>query len=108
MRNALYAQPVGGAAVVLEYPQVTLGRELAVGAGLHHVWLRKGGEGKVRLRVLVDGHEVGRTEASNRTGWRVDRFDTAAFAGRPGTVRFEITSDKPYSRHFGFAAEARS
>jgi hypothetical protein len=108
MHNALYTQPVGGAAVVLEYPGVPLGRELAVGAGLHHVWLRKYGDGTVVLRVLVDGREVGRSEASNRTGWRVDRFDTSGFAGKRGVVRFEITSAKPFSRHFGFAAEARS
>jgi hypothetical protein len=108
LRNALYTQPVGGAAVVVEFPRVPLGRELAVGSGLHHVWLRKYGDGTVRLRVLVDGREIGHTEASNRSGWRVDRFDTTAFAGHPGTVRFEITSSKPYSRHFGFAAEARS
>jgi antitoxin (DNA-binding transcriptional repressor) of toxin-antitoxin stability system len=108
LRNALYTQPVGGAAVVVEYAAVPLGRELAVGAGLHHVWLRKYGDGVVKLRVLVDGREVGRTEASNRSGWRVDHFDTSALAGRSGTVRFEITSDKPFSRHFGFAAEARS
>jgi hypothetical protein len=108
MRNALYAQPVGGATVVVEYRGVPLGRELAVGAGLHHVWLRKGGEGTVRLRVLVDGRELGTGESSNRSGWRVERYDTAALAGHPATVRFEITSSKPYSRHFGFAAEARS
>jgi hypothetical protein len=87
---------------------VPLGRELAVGSGLHHVWLRKYGEGMVKLRILVDGHEVGHTEAGNRTGWRVDRFDTSAFMKAPAKVRFEITSDKPFSRHFGFAAEARS
>jgi hypothetical protein len=108
MRNALYAQPVGGATVVVEYPQVPLGRELAIGGGLHHVWLRKYGDGLVKLRVLVDGREVGRTEAGNRSGWRVDHFDTSAFSGKPATVRFEITSDKPFSRHFGFTAEARS
>jgi hypothetical protein len=108
MRNGLYAQPVGGATVALEWTAVPVGRELAVGAGLHHVWLRKYGDGTVKLRVLVDGREVGRTEASNRSGWRVDRFDTGAFAGKPATVRFEITSDKPFSRHFGFSAEARS
>jgi hypothetical protein len=108
LRNALYTQPVGGAAVVVEYPAVPLGRELAVGSGLHHVWLRKVGDGTVVMRVLVDGREIGRTEATNRSGWRVDRFDTSAQAGRTGTVRFEITSSKPYSRHFGFAAEARS
>jgi hypothetical protein len=108
MRNGLYAQPVGGATVAIEWAQVPLGRELAVGTGLHHVWLRKYGEGIVKLRVLVDGREVGRSEASNRSGWRVDRFDTSGFGGKPATVRFEITSDKPFSRHFGFSAEARS
>lgn len=108
MRNALYAQPVGGATVVVEFAQVPLGRELVVGHGLHHVWLRKHGEGTVKLRVLVDGREVGRGEASNRSGWRIERLDTAASAGKPATVRFEITSDKPFSRHFGFTAEARS
>jgi hypothetical protein len=35
------------------------------------------------------------------------RFDTRAQAGRSGLVRFEITSQKPFARHFGFAAEAR-
>jgi hypothetical protein len=108
MRNALTAQPVGGATVVVEFPQVPVGKELAVGTGLHHVWLRKYGEGTVELRVLIDGKEVGRSQASNRSGWRVDRFDTSAFAGHPATVRFEITSARPFSRHFGFAAEARS
>lgn len=108
MRNALYAQPVDGATVAIEWKDVPLGRELAVGTGLHHVWLRKLGEGTVRLRVLVDGAEVGRASATNRSGWRVDRFDTNRRAGRPGTVRFEITADKAFSRHFGFAAEARS
>lgn len=108
MRNALYAQPVAGATVVVEFAAVPLGRELAVGAGLHHVWRRRDAEGTVDLRVLVDGKEVGRTRASNRTGWKVDRFDTGAFAGKTGTVRFELTSDQPFSRHFGFTAEARS
>jgi len=108
LRNALYTQPVGGAAMIVEYPDVPLGRELVVGSGLHHVWLRKIGDGTVRLRVLVDGRQVGTSDASNRSGWRIDHFDTGALAGRRATVRFEITSAKPYSRHFGFAAEARS
>jgi hypothetical protein len=76
LRNALYVQPVAGATVVVEFRQVPLGRELVGGGGLHHVWLRKYGDGTVKLRVLVDGKEIGRTEAGNRSGWRVDRFDT--------------------------------
>jgi len=93
--------------VVLEYAGVTLGRELAIGAGLHNVWARKAGDGTVWLRVLVDGREIGKLESGNRSGWMTARFDTAALAGRTSTVRFEITSARPFARHFGFAAEAR-
>jgi hypothetical protein len=107
VRQALYAQPVANAAVVLEFPAVPLGRELAVGGGLHNVWLRKVSDGTVTMRVLVDDKEVGRFDSGNRTGWLVRRFDTSAYAGKTGRVRFEITSANPYSRHFGFAAEAR-
>jgi hypothetical protein len=107
LHQALYAQPVAGATVAIEYPQVPLGRELAVGAGLHNVWLRKVGTGSVHIRVSIDGREVGAFDSGNRTGWHIGRFDTAAFAGKTGTVRFEITSADPFSRHFGFAAEAR-
>jgi hypothetical protein len=107
LRRGLLAPPVGDATLTVEYPQVPLGKELAVGAGLHHVWARKGGDGTVWLRVLIDGKEMGKFESGNRTGWKVLRLDTTAFAGRSGSVRFEITSARPFSRQFGFAAEAR-
>jgi hypothetical protein len=107
LRQALYAQPIAGATVVLDYPAVPLGRELAVAAGLHNVWLRKVADGTVLLRVKVDGREIGLLESGNRSGWKVARFDTSAFTGKTAAVRFEITSARPFSRHFGFAAEAR-
>ena len=107
LRLGLYAQPVKNATLAIEYPDIPLGRELAVGAGLHNVWLRKAGTGTVWMRVLVGGQEVGRFESTNRTGWKVMRMPTPAFAGKSGTVRFEITSEEPFARHFGFAAEAR-
>ena len=77
-------------------------------SGLHSVWLRKLGDGKVRLRVLVDGRELGVVEATSSSGWALKAFDTAALAGKTGTVRFEITTDRSSARHFGFAAEARN
>ena len=98
LRRALLAQPVAGATVAIDYADVPMGKELAVGAGLHNVWRRKGGDGTVVLRVLVDGQEIGRGESGNRTGWQVWRFPTPALSGRPATVRFEITSAKPFSR----------
>jgi hypothetical protein len=107
LRNGLGVDPVGGATLVLEYPDVPLSSEIAVACGLHNVWLRKGGDGTVRLRVLVDGLERGSIAATSASGWARLRIDTAARAGQTATVRFEITVDRPAGRHFGFAAEAR-
>ena len=56
---ALATALTGHATTVIEFDQVPLGRELAVGAGLHNVWLRKSGKGTVSLRVLVQGRELG-------------------------------------------------
>jgi hypothetical protein len=107
LRLALYAQPVAGAAVVVEYDDVPMGRTLTVGAGLHHVWLRKAGDGQVVMEVFVGGTKVGRLEVNNRSAWKPVNLDTSAFDGQRQVVRFAITSDNPASRHFGFAAEAR-
>ena len=104
---ALATQLAGRSTTVVEFDRVPLGRELAVGAGLHNVWLRKAGKGTVNLRVLVQGRELGRIEAGSMTGWTVRKFDTSALAGQSQSVRFEITVDDPNARTLGFAAEAR-
>lgn len=108
LRFALSVEPVEGTTLALDYPAVALGRELAVAAGLHNVWLRKSGAGVVRLRVTADGRELGVLPATSASGWTVQRFDTAAWAGRTGRIRFEITVDRVHGRHLGFAAEARN
>ena len=105
---ALTTALTGHATTIIEFDRVPLGRELAVGAGLHNVWLRKAGKGTVSLRVLVQGRELGRMEAGSMTGWTVRKFDTSGLAGQSQNVRFEITVDDPNSRTLGFAAEARS
>lgn len=107
LRNGLATDPVEGATLVLEYKNVPLASEIVVAGGLHNVWLRKAGNGTVRLRVLVDGAELGSTAATNASGWARLRIDTAARAGQSAAVRFAITVDRAASRHFGFAAEAR-
>jgi len=107
MRHALSVAPLAGVTLALTYPAVRLGRELAVAAGLHNVWLRKSGDGKVRLRVLASGRELGALVATSASGWEVRRFDTAGLAGQTATVRFEISVDHAHARHLGFAAEAR-
>ena len=107
-RNGLAVEPHERVTTILEYPSAMLGRELAVAAGLHNVWQRKSGDGIVRLRVLVDGRELGTVAAGSMTGWTVRRFATPELAGHEAKVRFEITVDKSHGRHFGFAAEARN
>jgi hypothetical protein len=115
LRRALYlaaasAPSSARATAAVEYPSVPLGRELAVGAGLHNAWWREvpGADGVVTVRVLVSGNEVGRVVCNNRSGWTVARLDTSPFAGKTVPVRFEIASDRPYGRHVGLAAEARN
>jgi hypothetical protein len=108
LRNGLAVDPVERSTLVVVFSDVILGRELAIASGLHSVWLRKLGEGKVRLRVLVDGRELGVIEATSQSGWGHKSFDTPALAGKTGKVRFEITVDKSNARHFAFAAEARN
>jgi len=108
LHNGLAVEPHERTTTMLEFPDVVFGHELVVAGGLHNVWLRKSGEGKVRMRVLADGHELGFVEGTNLGGWNLCHFPTPDLAGRHGRVRFEITTDKALARHFGFAAEARS
>lgn len=108
LRNGLGVEPAERTTLAVEFAEVPMGRELAVASGLHSVWLRKLGDGKVNLRVLVDGRELGALVASSSSGWGLRAFDTSASAGKTGKVRFEITVDKSNGRHFGFAAEART
>jgi hypothetical protein len=107
VHRGLLAQPVAGATVVIDYPAVPLGGQLVVATGLHDVWMRKLGDGGVNLRVVVAGTPAAAVTATNDSGWQLTRIDTSAYAGRVVDVRFEITSPKPYQRHFVLAAEAR-
>ena len=94
--------------MVVDFPRAVLGTELAVAAGLHNVWLRKQGSGHVLLKTFVDGREVSTKDVDNFSKFEVTHVDTSAWAGKTVPVRFEITSAEAYSRHFGFAAEART
>lgn len=113
MRRSLHFQPTlipgaPAAHVAVEYPGARLGRELVVGAGLANAWWREVSDGTVLLKVSIDGVPLGQIESQNRSGWMVKHFDTGAFVGHPGLLRFDLLSAKPYGRQFGFAAEARN
>lgn len=108
LRQALLAQPVERARVVVEFPAVRLGREIAIATGLSNVWMRKAAKGSVDLTIAIDGKPALRVTTSNDSGWLISHVDTAARAGQTAAVRFEVTSPAPYARHFAFTAEARS
>ena len=108
LRWALLAQPVDHARTVVEYPAVVLGREIAIATGLSNVWMRKAAKGPVELTVTIDGKPALHVTTHNESGWLISHVDTAARAGQTAVVRFEVSSPAPYSRYFGFAAEARS
>lgn len=107
LRVALLAPPASQATMVVEYPDVPLGRTLVVATGLSNVWMRKAAAGTVDLRVFVGGAEAASFTTANDDGWVVRRIDTSARAGQVAAVRFEITSAAPQSRQFALAAEAR-
>lgn len=109
IREALLAPaPADPSAVLaIEFPAVSLGRELVVMAGLHDVWARKYGRGTVNVEVWMDGQLVTGAAIGNRSGWRPIRVDTSARDGQIAPVRVQISSREPAMRNLAFAAEAR-
>lgn len=107
IRAALLAPPLPHAVLVIEWPQVALGRELIFRAGLHDVWARKLGRGTVQVDVWMDGQWVTGAVIGNRSGWAPIRIDTSARDGGTAAVRVQISARDPHLRHLAFAAEAR-
>ena len=106
IRRAILAPPVMRDIVAIEFPAVSLGRELVVAVGLHDAWARKS-PGTVTFEVWIAGQPVRSTVADNRSGWRVLHIDTSARDGQVVPVRFQISSPRPEQRLLAFAAEAR-
>ena len=107
IREALLAPPPAGAILAIEFPEVTLGRELIVTAGLHDVWARKYGRGTVNVEVWVAGRPAASATIGNRSGWHPIHVDTSTRDGQTGSVRVQISSPDPSLRNLAFAAEAR-
>ena len=113
IREALLAPAIGGVGagappiLAIEFPEVTLGRELVVTAGLHDVWARKYGRGTVNVEVWLGDRPASSATIGNRSGWHAIRIDTSARDGQTAPVRVQISSPDPALRNLAFAAEAR-
>jgi hypothetical protein len=107
LRLAVMTEPLAGVPVVVTFPAVPLGRQLAVATGLHDTWMRKAARGTVQARLLIGDRAVALPDTTNDSGWTETRVDTSAEDGRTLSVRLEIRSAAPFDRYFAFAAEAR-
>ena len=100
--------PVDGARVTnLEWSETTLGRSLVVHAGIHDYYLA---QTRRRRRALPPLHRRPRAterQVGNDDGWRRFDVDTSVFANTRHTVHFDVSSNDPEWRTFGFHAEAR-
>lgn len=88
----------------LDFPDVPLGRSIALGGGIHDFQSRYRSDAPVTVDVLVDGKRLARERFDNR-GWRRVTIDTASLAGRRAGVRFAISAEAPMARTFCFHAE---
>jgi len=105
-RRCLLVPPVEGAEVAVTFRAI-LGRTLAIRTGLHDYHQRKIADGKVLLRVLVDGVAVAETWHGSNDGWKPLDVDTSRHLGTTAEVTFVVASPNPRARQFCFAAEAR-
>jgi hypothetical protein len=105
-QRCLWAHPAGREPLVIEYPGVTLGRELRVMGGIvGQIAYRRERYSAVALEVLVDGkREAEMSFPPGEPGERYRVIDTSRMAGTEHTVRFEVSAPDPAMRHFCFDA----
>ena len=104
-RVCIFAHPpVGGAPLVLSFPDVPVGRSMRGHTGIA-ADAALDGNAPVRLAVRIDGEDVGfAEEPPGRPGWHPFQLDTARLAGKPRTVTFEVRAADPTRRWFCFDA----
>ena len=89
-RRGIVVPIESGAATRIEY-DVELGRKLIAFVGLHDYYARKSADGKLDLRVFIDGAEKAHVEHGNQNGWQRIEIDTAGMKGQHA-VRFEVAA----------------
>lgn len=108
-RWCVWQHPAGEEPVRASWSDVPLGRSLVLHGGIYYEHERMREHGPVRLRVLVDGVEVGSMTHRDGDGWKALVADTrsgGATAER-GVVTVEVTAPNPHLRTFCWAATTR-
>jgi len=105
-QRCLWAHPAGREPLVVEYPEVPLGRSLDVMGGIvGQIVFRREHYATVSLDVKIDGALAAQLDfPPGELGERRRSIDTAPFAGGLHRVQFEISAPDPSMRHFCFDA----
>lgn len=105
-RRCVKVVPRPNQTVEVRFPEVRLGSELVIGAGLADVFTRRDIREPGRLVISIGGREVARTSLGVDDGWVITRIPTEAGVT---DVVFAATAVgiKARDRRICFAAEAR-
>ncbi|MGC4122675.1 MAG: hypothetical protein QM765_50510 [Myxococcales bacterium] len=106
--RCLWAHPAHNDPLVIEYAGTVLGKSLDVVGGIvGQIVYRVEKYGTVKLAVKIDGKLQAEIDfPPGKPGEKRRSIDTAALAGTPHLVQFEVSADNPDMRHFCFAAGA--
>ncbi len=104
-RRAILVPVEAGATTRLEY-DVELGSKLVVYVGLHDYYARKSADGKLDVRIAIDGQEKRHVEHRNDGGWERVELDTRGLTGQH-TVRFDVSAKAAVWRIGAIAAEVQ-
>ena len=85
-------------------PPAPLGKRLVLYGGLYYEDERMRQGAPVDVRVLIDGHELGRLRHRDGDGWRRSAWRTPAGMG---AVTIEVSSDSTRERSYCWAATTR-
>ena len=107
-RRAIWAHPVAGRRLVIEFDDVPMATALRGYTGLGYEAARLTGDfAPVRLDVFVDDVRVQRAVHRQRDVWKEWKVDTRPMRGHRATVRFEVSARSVGMRHFFFVADTR-
>lgn len=104
----IWAHPVRGGRLVIEFADVPMGEVLAGHMGLRYESAKKLEHGPVSLAVQIDEGPLHRFMERDRDSWKPFAVPTPELAGRRARVRFSVAARVPGMRHFYFAVDTRS
>jgi|GEM_PF-5278441 hypothetical protein len=108
LRRCIWAHPIDGKKLRVNFPNVKLGRVLSGHHGIIDSAVRSFPSGRpVDLAVAIDGQQVGQFKCSNKKGWKAWEIDTSSRAGKKATVTFTISTTRAAGRHYCFEGEMR-